>query len=278
MELSGTWTGQFDWVLETISGPTSRMHQQLRDAIPEEVVRKTATEMYNQHTALTAAIANLCKLPRTSSHAVTALLRSLVESLVSILAFCLDPEGRASMYQEFAAVLDFRFACADEKVVGCPYSGKHEEESVRYRKDASRERLRQFGAKFINKKKRPPEEVLAEALADGNEKPKWFRPAWFPENRREILEADRMRLGWIEHALYSRLCCAVHCDVAAAKLLDGLDRNEFALLAFQYWAAGICRLIDTLGLHTPAEFKGVVGGCLRDLQWPPEAKPSSSCP
>jgi len=231
---------------------------------------KVAMQLQNDLSAVGGSIIALCQQRNVSSQAGCALLRTLMEGCLSVFAFCVDPSARAKLYWDFSAVLDWRFACLDEVHFGCPLSPKTPEkrQKIDDRKQRVKRIILQVGKPYlISKKGRTPDERLNEAVLPGNETKRYFRDTWYPEKRKELLAAENM--GWLYDVIYQRLCSAVHSDSGASKIFEGLHRSHAVTVAIQYWSAAIYRLVDELGLHLPADKKGILHNSYRHLQFQP---------
>ena len=87
-------------------------------ALADHRSRAALDEMLTSLKSIYVSIFQLCAQEVTSSQAVFALLRTLFEAMLSALAVCKDVEDRSVMFDEFAAVLDWKLAVADAENVG----------------------------------------------------------------------------------------------------------------------------------------------------------------
>ena len=247
---------------------SNKLGHELTDV--EGLVGQVAMQLHNDASAVGGSIIALCQQGNVSSQAACALLRTLIEGCLSVFAFCKDPNSRAKLYWDFRAVLDWRFACLDEVHFGCPLSPSTAEkrQKIDDRKQRSKSNILRLGKPYlVPKAGRNLDDRLNEAVMPGNEAKRYFRDTWYPEKRKELLAAENM--GWLYDVIYQRLCSAVHSDSGASKVLAGLQRSHAVTVTIQYWSAAIYRLVDELGLHLPAEKKGILHKYYMDLQFRP---------
>lgn len=239
--------------------------------LPDCLSKKCLVRLYNDLRAVTAGIVNYVCLERASSQVTAALLRTLMESCISVFAFCKAPEDRAHLYWHYDAVLDWKFALMDEKNRGCPLvPGPGDEDYTkrfRARKTEARGIMAQFGQPYVVAKKgRALGEILRRALKEGSESCRCFRHTWYPEPRRAVLEGERM--GWTYDVWYTRLCSCVHSDSAASKLFKRLARGHAVNTAMQWFGAAIFRILETFKIRVSAEHKRVFRFDYESLQHP----------
>jgi hypothetical protein len=284
MELTGQ-LGPDDKVFydQCVSPVSDKLAAEMK-AMPGGPVKEAAIRLQNDLTAIASTLMNLCAHPRTSSQAVCALLRTLLEACISVFAFCGNPAARASLYLDFAAVLDWRNVCIDEKHIDNPLSPDTAEKRSRLaeRKANAKRNVERLGLPYVMQaKNKTGEERLLQAIEPGNETKKFFRETWYPDGRVCVLEAEKM--GWVYDVLYRRLCSAVHSDAGASKVLAGIKREHMVTIAWQWWAAAIYRLVEALKLRLPEEQNGFLLDCYQGLlQVRPEEPTSpgnpSTCP
>ncbi len=258
MHLTGQLTDDDKGILGELPEVCSKLEAELF-CLPQGLVKDVAIQLYYDVSDIPAAIIILCQQPRTSSRVSCVLLRTLIESCLSVFAFCQDPDERAKLYWNFNAVLDWKFVCRDEQHIGCPLVPDTPERtaSMAARKQSASELLEQYGEAYLSRKKGgSPEELLTDALTSGNGKPQFFRDRWYPETRaEEILQRENM--GWVYDVLYRRLCSAVHSDSSASKILV-TSRSSMFSLACQFWGAAMYKLVERFRLHLSAPHKGVL--------------------
>ena len=277
MELTGQWSQDLDFVIEHFEAADGRICQQLKD-MPSGAVQKAASQLYTDISSVFGSMIALCRTQtHVSSLTAAALLRTLIESAMSIFAFANDTEARAVLYHNFQAILDFKNLCAQELNVGCPhvFSDAAAEQRRCERRREIEGNLRRVGGPFLRKETSSyaeREQLLADAaIAPPDEGPKRFREKWYPEDRRELLADETMARVYPIH--YQRLCSAVHSDAAGSKLLGDFPRDRFIDLAMQFWASGVYRLIDVLGINVDSQTKGALRQSYQYLQWEPPKAP-----
>ena len=274
MQLSGQLSSDFDRLLSHLTVASGRLDQQLKE-MPKGRVRETTWQLYTDVCAVFASIITICKgdLP-ASSLVMASLLRCLIEGCLSVFAFVKYPDERADLYLDFRAVLDFRFACNDLMASGSPYVPADSLPQIKGRLHNATELLGRFGVKFLDGRRvgnKDPDKLLAQALAsDVARAPSYFRVTWYPESRRDLLEAENM--AWVYPVLYQRLCCAVHTDAGGAKILSEFPKESAAMLAFQFWGISIYKLVEQFSFRLDNQTKGI----LRRLY--NEAQQSKNCP
>jgi hypothetical protein len=261
MEIGGHWDDRIEGLLAELDVPHGKLHKHL-EGLGSGPVKKAAIQLHSDVSAIFTFIARYCRDNEAcSAQIVAAVLRMLIESAVSVFAFCQDPknrEHRARLYLNYAAVYDFRFACLDEANFGCPWDegDPHERQRILSRKAKAQANLAEHAVDYLRKKPKSgqtAEDLAKEALATGNERPQWFRLKWYPEARRDILRREGME--WIDDVLYKRFCSAVHSDVCASEILANLGRTNTFGLALQFWGAALYRLIEELNVGVSAQHK-----------------------
>jgi len=188
-----------------------------------------------------AAIGQLCLQEQTYSAPVFALMRTLLESVISILAFCKAPDDRAAMYKNFQAVLRWRLAVLLSRNLGCWLVADTNDQ--RQKNDTGRavtaSELRNCGIEYLSRRKRS-QHCLEKALCEGDESA--FRKTWYPESRRELL--TDYQVGWTYDVLYTPLCSHVHADTFATQLLTRLDKGNALTLASTLYEFGLWALTE----------------------------------
>ncbi len=276
MKLKGLWNRRSEIILTGFMPAYGRLDQQLKDCIPKGPVKTALLQLYSNASALAGTLVNLCKETAikpdspVSSQVVGLLLRSLIEAVGGILVFCKAPETNASLYHDFAAVLDLRFAINDLEAngpdCGCPI--ELTQQAAQKRKDAAWESLRKIGPQFLTKKKRNQLRRKAQAagssfeglweslISTGEADEDWFPRNWCRKDIRTILKEANME--WLYLVFYRRYSSAVHSDVAAGKLFDAIDVNSIVSIAHSIYDAGIDVIIETFRLSLPADARGAI--------------------
>jgi len=203
-------------------------------------------EIHQGLVAITSSIMTLCEQERTSSQATASLMRTLIDCCLSAFALCKNPEEEAELYNNFRAVQDFRFACCQEKHLGCPLSDTPEDHhKIAENIDKARKILETVGLDFLPKKKRN-QANLRKALS--NDSHNAFRDKWYLEERRELLKEEGME--WVYDYLHLRLCSAVHSD-SAASMVFNFDRHIVFTWSWQFYSAAVCRLVEAFPIGLP---------------------------
>lgn len=262
MNLSGQWDPQMDKLIEALFGVDERFEATIQ-ATPDANLKTALCELYTSVSAISSAIAILCKEKRPcSSQVVGSLMRTLIEACVAVFALCRDPARRAELYVNFSHVLKFKGQIRMEKHLGCPFSPPVDAGIRAQAKAEVRSSLLRVGQAYVEKSGG----TVEEATRPGSEKPGWFRKTWYPERREEILAGEQM--GWVNDVMYNWLCSSVHSDTWASQCLAGLDRNHAATLAMELWGAAAWRLAEALGIElAPIHVKTLRDGFYRPLQW-----------
>ena len=190
-----------------------------------------------------ASIGHLINRPMTSSAAVFSLTRSVLESALSMLAFCKDPDSRSSLYINFAAVLDWKTAVRASWHIGqvfLPDTQEYRQGLTKNRK-AAEKKLRRFGRAYM-KKKGCTQDDLEEAIA--GEKVNKFRDKWYPEGPRELL--GQYDLEWVYDVLYKTFCSHVHADIGSIGLFSVADKSTASTNATCMMLLGLRWLVSKL--------------------------------
>jgi len=276
MEITGSWNPQVDAVLDQLCRIAADLENGIRK-LPQAEVREASSSLYSNVSAVSSTLYKICRdtSTRCSSQAVGGLLRMLIESSISVFAFCRDPGKRAAMYLNYTVVLRFRLVARSMGSIGCPFlaADRYDSETVRLAKATAKRDLLQWGTQYLKRKPRQGEttaDVLAEATKEGSERTDWFRDHWFPEqNRSEVLGYEQM--AWVDDVLYGWLCSCVHSDIWAGSPLAGLDRSHAAMVAMVFWGASVLRLSEALGLSLdPSQTTFLRDTLCSPLQWTPK--------
>ena len=268
MQLTGHVDPDTVRLLNELMTACKRMESQMRE-LPDDLTRKCLVRLYNDLSAVTAGIVNYLCVERASSQVTAALLRTLMESCISVFAFCKAPGKMGPLYWHYDAVLDWKFVLMDEKNVGCPYVPEKEDYTKRFRarKIEARKAIGRLGEPYVKpKKKSTPGETLKRALTEGSESSSCFRDTWYGEGRKAILESEGM--GWTYDVLYTRLCSCVHSDSAASKVLGGLSKDHAVNTAMEWFGAAIFKILETFPIRVSAEHKRVFRFDYESLQYP----------
>jgi len=256
MKLQFQWDDQMEELVSELCTVSENIASQLKSLLRGRD-KDALIQLFSDQSALVASVIDYCrKPPPRSCQTAGTLLRTLLEGCISIFAFCKDPKGRAELYLDFLAVLDFRFACSDEKNIGCPFLRKPgAAESAKSRKELAAQRLAAFGSHFLVSKNSQgaPTDALQQALRPGQERPGRFRKTWYPETREQVLSSEGMR--WLHEVIYKRLCSCVHSDAAASKILEKLKTESIGMFALELWGAAMYRIVDTFQIGLPASHK-----------------------
>lgn len=275
MKLTGNWDPLMDKMVQGLGGLDDKFKAKAA-AHTDGPTRLAIEQLYTNICAVSTAILLLCKAPQPcSSQVVGSLMRTLIDGCISVFAFCRDPTTRSRLFTDFAVVLKFKGQLRHEANMGSPYAPKVDEATRAAAKAQVRAEMLRVGAAYLNSRKRKnrtDQEMLEEALRPGNEHPSWFRNTWFPESRREILDAEQM--GWIDDVFYKWLCSPVHSDAWAGECFASLKRIDVATLAMQLWGAAVWRLGETFRVVMEAEEVRTIRDVFyKRLQWSPETKP-----
>jgi hypothetical protein len=275
MELSGQWNPDADKVFYHIAMIGTELEKGA-DKMPCGPVRDASSAMYSNLSAVSGTLLKICKDTTTpcSSQAVGSLLRSVIDSTISVFAFCHDPQNRAIMYLQYKAVLNWMHVERVIKNIGCPLlpASQHEAREVEIAREMAGRDLWIMGVQFLTQKVpsgRQPAEFLREAVKNSSARANWFRQHWWSEKRRsDVLAYEQM--AWVDDVLYKWLCSCVHPDVCAGKPLAGLKRDSAAMLALQFWGSSVLRLSQALGVDIGADNARFLENTLyKRLQWAP---------
>jgi hypothetical protein len=288
MELSGQWDPDADRIIDHLA-KIEQVFLAGANELPSGPVREASSTMYKNISAVSGTILKICRDTTTpcSSQVVGSLLRTVIESAISIFALCHDPPKRAITYLQFRVVLEWKNQRAAAANLGCPIlSALDTREFEIALQMAERDLWLRGGAQILKPymEKRIPEnqrqQYLQTAVTNGEVDPKWFRTHWWPEERlSDVLVYEQM--AWVYGVLYQWLCSCVHSDACAGKPLAGLKRNTAAMLALQFWGSSVLRLSQALGVDIGADnARFLEHNLYKRLQWvpagsPPETKPQS---
>jgi len=275
MKLTGNWDPMMDKLVQGLGGLDDKF-KAIAGAQTDGSTRLAIEQLYTSICAVSTAILLLCKAPQPcSAQVVASLMRTLIDGCISVFAFCKDPATRSRLFIDFAVVLKFKGQLRQEANMGCPYVAKVDEAARAVAKAQVRAEMQRVGTAYLEsrrRKHRTDQEMLEEALRPGNEHPSWFRDTWFPEKRRDILDAEQM--GWIDDVFYKWLCSSVHSDAWAGECFGGLERTHVATFAVQLWGAAVWRLGETLRVVMEAEEVRVIRDTFyKHLQWRPGKEP-----
>ena len=183
MLLSGTLTAADAVIRKHVDILMGNLHSQTRGLTPPQV-KYAVTELIASLKANYESVWTLCSTQEAYAAPVAALLRSLLDSAISCLAFCKDPNTRGKLFRDFVSVLEWKFLIKQREHIGCMFTPDTEEvvASLNERILAAEHRLRKTGTPLlIVETKRPSAELpdapwlrkgrlkgsLAELLADG---------------------------------------------------------------------------------------------------------------
>lgn len=241
--------------------------------MPDTPVRNVSASLYTSVSAVLGTIYQLCKAPEPcSSQVVGALLRILLDSSVSVFAFCHDPDKRAVLFLDFEAILKLRGQRRINANVGCPFFPRHkrDEQECRAFEEDTRLAVCRVGRPFLKKKAKngqSEDDLLREAVCPGSNLGAYFHDHWYPEkNREEVLRYEKME--WLDDVMYDWLCSAVHSDVGAARVFAGYDRTNTVRIASWFWGASVWRLVQILGVPLPQNLADRLRDeCYVPMQW-----------
>jgi hypothetical protein len=276
MEITGPWDPNMDVLLNHLAKIGTELEKGI-DKMPQGAVRDAAWALYSNLSAVSCTLYKICKdtSTRCSSQAAGSLFRTIIDSSISVFAFCRDPRNRAIMYLQFKFVLTFRYLDRAMKHIGCPLlpADRYDPEKVEIDQEVARRDLWLYCAHFLTNKHKPPagkkpEDFLKEAVENGSVRAHWFRNRWFPEERLDVLKDEQM--AWVYDVLYKGMCSCVHSDVWASMPWAGRKRPSPAMLALQFWGASVLRLSEALGVVLPPnDTKLLKDQFYKPLQWTP---------
>jgi len=248
MELTGNLGSDDRKIFEKFLVPINEEVTKEIDNLPLNKTKDALIEIHQGLVAITFSIVTLCEQEKTSSQATASLMRTLIDGCLTAFAFCKNPKEQAELYINFRAVLDFRFACCQEKHLGCPLADTSEDhQKIAENKGKARKVLETVGLDFLNKKT-PSQASLHDALSKGRHNA--FRNTWYSEERKNLLIAEGME--WVYDYLYVRLCSAVHSDSAASKVFDS-ERYIVFTWSWMLYLAAVYRLVETFHIDLPKE-------------------------
>jgi hypothetical protein len=208
------------------------------------------------------AIGCLCCQDDKHPQPIAALLRTMIEAMISTLAFCDDPQDGACRYKFFLTVLQWKWSVLDMKYSGWFMREGHPEGVQRLQ--ATRNRavadILQHGTPFLKK----PNYTVEDAVAKDDIKA--FDDKWFKQNRKRLLDAKR--LGLVYDIWYSRLSSSVHSDAAAAPLLGGESCSDILSIASRMYHIGLWSIVDTFHFGLPSQLKGILNKTMKEFQYP----------
>jgi len=210
------------------------------------------------------AIAYLCDMGEECDvmpQPVCALLRSMIEALISTLAYCSNPAEGAIRYRYFLAILQWRWAGLDLKhSTWLERMGLHD--SIAQSRTSQAEVLdvmRMHGGLFL-KKKVTVDEAIAKSDYDA------FDDKWFKQSRRRLLET--YHLGWIYDMWYSRFSSSVHADAAALTSFAGTECHQLWNMASRLYQIALWYIADTCKFTLPSSWKGELNKTLKECTQP----------
>ncbi len=222
MNLTGQLSDKDKWLFKNVGRMIKDIisqAQRLRPHVKGQAVEALLACAVSYH----ASIGQLVEQKMTSSAAVFSLTRSVLESALSILAFCKDPDARSLLYINWGAVLDWKTAVWDSPHIGRPFL----RDTPKYRQDldqkrsAAEKKLREFGLAYM-KKKGSTRKDLEAAIAGG--KVNKFRDKWYPEGASELL--TQYNLQWVYDVLYKRFCSHVHADIGSIAMFGSTPTSR----------------------------------------------------
>jgi hypothetical protein len=120
MLLEGKLSQSVEIIHQELKHACVKIENEIRTKMSDGLVKTVSVQLYSDLSTMHMALYSLCKQDKTSSQATSVLLRTIIESCISVFAFCKNPEDRAKMYWNFSAVLDWKLVCLQEKYIGCP--------------------------------------------------------------------------------------------------------------------------------------------------------------
>lgn len=303
MEIIGPWDPQMDNLLEQAGRISDELEKGIK-AFPEDrqAEKRASLSLFGNLSAVSSTLYKLCKDTSTpcSSQAVGSLVRTAIDSSISVFAFCMapGPRERAIMYLNYECVLRLQHLTWCRKHIGCPLLPPSLCDTHRIELEleiAERDVWMRCG-QFLGKEGEKPGKPCGQPIptgADGKAQPvlmreyrpsekrmvvvdkkgklvepKWFRDRWFPEKRSAVLKNENME--YLYDILYRSLCSCVHSDVGAALPYAGSDRSSPAGLGLLMWGASVHKLSKALevGLR-PNDAKLLEEQFYKPLQWPP---------
>ncbi len=254
MELTGKLDEGDNCVFRKLGVICGKIESEMR-TLRKGFVKDSLTQLYNDLSALVGTVLSLCQLEKTSSQATCVLARAVLDSCISIFAFCKNPKQRALLYKNFTAILDWKFVCLDDMYEPVPSAPKDYEQRLQARKKCSKRNVEKHGEPYLNSegKGKTPSNILTEAIRKEKEGLTQFRNQWYPERRRKILQDEGM--GWVYDTWYIRFCSAIHSDSAASRLFAGTPRRNMITLVFEFWSAAICKIVDTFKIRLSSKDK-----------------------
>jgi len=232
--------------------------QQLKPAAKKQVV----TELLDSLLANYGSLWQLCEQNKTSAAAAASLLRALIDSTLSCLAFCKDPATRTQLFQDFTVVLDWKSTIQDSKHLGSPLAP----DTVAYRnalvgrQTAAEKSLRRCGMAFYAGKGTPTQAKVNDAIK--NKKRRSFRDRWYPEARRDLLAG--VSLAGVYDILYCRLSSGVHSDAAASLVLQDVRKTNIMTCATHIIGIGLWCLVAKLRFRLPATHKATLNVAINE--------------
>jgi hypothetical protein len=155
MKLSEQWDDRTDRIVSRMIIGCAELEPQFTKSIPSGAILSTATDIYENLSALLGATYQMCMSTKTnaqirvSSQFAAIMLRSLIEGLVSTIVFCEDPKEAARDYQDSLAVSQYQFAIDQVEALslGSPF-GRSTEEILALKQEAL-DRLRDGGGSVL---------------------------------------------------------------------------------------------------------------------------------
>ncbi len=261
MELKGQLDQDDKRIIEELKHVSSKIGTEFQ-AMPKGLVKDAAIQQYSDMSTIAGTIINLCDLPKTPSQPIGVLLRTIIESSISVFAFCKDPKANAKLYSNFPVILDWKRLLMRKKHFGCPIVPDDQERRnvlIKHEQEF-RKRMLKLGQPYLKTKKH----TLKEALQSGKNPNNMFRDRWYKETRHNILKDERME--WVYDLYYSMLCSIVHMDSAACRILSLVKKQTAVTLSNQFWGAIIYKLVETFRFRLPAVHKRIIRDFYQGLQ------------
>ena len=258
MNLTGQLSDADKYLFKNVGKMTKNIISQtpgLRPHVKGEAVEALLACATSYH----GSIGQLADKKTTSSATVFSLTRSLLESTLSILALCKDPDLRSPLYINFGVVLDWKTVVRASWHIGRVFLPDTQEyrQGLTKKRKAAEKRLRRFGLAYM-KKKRCTQEDLEEAIAD--EKVNKFRDKWYSEGPSELLA--RFDLEWVYDVLYKTFCSHVHADIGSIRILGGMHKSIAMSTATVITLLGIRLLVQKLSFRVSDLHRSIL-----DMVW-----------
>lgn len=268
MLLSETLTKQDSVIRKEMDILMGNLHSQARAISPAER-KQVVIELIGSLRANYESIWQLCSIAETHAAPVAALLRSLLDSTISCLAFCKDPGSRSQSFRDFVSILDWKFLIKQREHIGCMLAP----DTVAFRAtldekiQTAEQVLRQCGLPFL-KKKDGTTDLLNDAIQTGRYNR--FRDRWYPEKREDIL--NDVHLRWVHALLYGQLSSSVHSDAVAPLVLGDTAKTHVVTCAAHILSIGLDRLVDAIRFNLPRAHRELLRNVMEELAVTPSAE------